>query len=131
MLVNRGISGIVYNRLITAAPASPTPAADSHTRRIRTFMGDCSRKASAPEGFGPAGTWADRNGVQTAYEVIRTNLAQFADRTAAPLRYSTVRHPAFGPRNGNQWLVMLAAHPDRNLQQIGEVKQSAGYPDSN
>lgn len=128
VLVDRGIAGIVANRLGTSPATEPSPAADSLTARIRAFMADRSQKATAPEGFGPERTWADRAALLNAYGAIRDDLARFTDTTSAPLRYHTVRHPSFGPMDGYQWLVMLAAHSDRHVQQIEEVKQAAGFP---
>ena len=128
VLVDRGISNILYNRLATSAAVTPDTAADRLTARIKGFMADRTQKATAPEGFGPSGTWADERATLAAYAIIRNNLAAFIDSTDAPLRYNAVRHPSFGPMDGYQWLVMLAGHSDRHVQQIEEVKRAAGYP---
>lgn len=84
---------------------------------------DRTRKITAPEGLAPPGTidvtaergrWADgrRQLLAAAYD-------------AGP-KLSLVRHdhPAFGPFDGWQWVLLIARHEERHMLQLQEVLAS-------
>jgi hypothetical protein len=59
---------------------------------------------------------------------VRERLIVYADTTLDPLRTRLFPHIVFGPPDGFQWLILLAAHSERHRRQLEEVKTSAGYP---
>jgi hypothetical protein len=58
----------------------------------------------------------------------RERLIVYAATTGDPLRTRLFPHIVFGPLDGFQWLILLAAHSERHRRQLEEVKTSAGYP---
>ncbi len=48
----------------------------------------------------------------------RTRTLDYVRGTEDPLRLHTFPHPAYGPIDGYQWLLMLAHHSDRHVRQI-------------
>jgi hypothetical protein len=44
------------------------------------------------------------------------------------LRAHAAPHPAFGPLDAHQWILLVAGHSARHTLQIEEVKTAAGYP---
>ena len=48
--------------------------------------------------------------------------------TTEDLRAHAAPHPAFGPLDAHQWILLVAGHSARHTAQIEEVKTAAGYP---
>lgn len=65
-------------------------------------------KHTFPSGTAAAATFLERR--------ARTN--DYVRETDDPLREHTFPHPAYGPLDGYQWLLMLAHHSDRHVRQI-------------
>jgi hypothetical protein len=60
---------------------------------------------------------------------------QHRDRTIAyiastpdELRNHILKHPVFGDLDAYQWLLFLAAHCERHILQLNEVKADANFP---
>ncbi len=65
----------------------------------------------------------------TSFAEARERTLEFARTTRADLRAHFVRNPLF-TLDGVQWLLFVAAHNERHLLQIQEVKDSPGFPSS-
>ena len=96
--------------------------------RARAIMADRSTKFNAPEGFVPSGTWASTDALVAAQVANHTTTLHYVHGTQDALRWHRLPHPALGPMDGVQWLVFMAAHTRRHVQQIEEVKKAEGYP---
>ncbi len=84
-------------------------------------------KVKAPAPVYPAGCWT---GVE-ALQCFLANRAQTMQLLDAPLLRGRVwPHPLFGPWDGYQWLLATAAHTERHIQQIREVKADPDFPTS-
>jgi hypothetical protein len=59
---------------------------------------------------------------------VRERSIVYAATTADPLRTRLHPHFVFGPLDGFQWLMFMAAHSERHRRQLEEVKTSAGFP---
>jgi hypothetical protein len=44
------------------------------------------------------------------------------------LRGHAADHPLFKNADGFQWLLLAAAHVERHVQQIREIKAASGFP---
>jgi hypothetical protein len=111
-------------------PTTPFPA-DSAARleaATRALYADRTRRFTAPEGWQPNGRWPTQAELLKAFEAARAANLEYARTTRDPLRARALPHPAFGQLDGVHWMVMLAAHMNRHVQQIEEVKRSEGYP---
>ncbi|MGD1095313.1 MAG: DinB family protein [Bryobacteraceae bacterium] len=96
---------------------------------IVTAVSSRRRKATAPPQTVPANRWP-------ASELPAQFLAS-RDRTIALARSADGRinsrifpHFVLGPMSGYQWLLFLAAHSDRHLKQMEEVKAHPAFPAS-
>ena len=122
------IGGQVRGPLLQAPEEEPAADAAAAEGRYRTLMADRSAKFNAPEGFAPSGTWATTDALVAAQLANHTTTLHYVHGTQDALRWHRLPHPALGPMDGVQWLVFMAAHTRRHVQQIEEVKQAEGYP---
>jgi hypothetical protein len=126
-LVEQGIGGMVQSGLDSMVPFSADSAAKLEAA-ARALYGDRTRRMNSPEGFVPTGRWATQAELMTAYNDARRTNLEYVRTTRAPMRARGGPHPAFGRLDGAHWMVVIAAHMDRHLQQIEEVKKAEGYP---
>jgi hypothetical protein len=84
------------------------------------------RKVKGPPVMMPKGGEPDV--VLARFVDARERVIAYAAATGDPLRTRLFPHMVFGPLDGFQWLIFLAAHCDRHRRQMEEVKASAGYP---
>ena len=120
----RSIARMIEAKVAALGPMStvpPGPRSDEVLSLLDhlPFL-DRSRKARAPEGLNPPDV------IDLAAECVRLGegrrqLLEVA-YAAGPL-LSNVRHdhPAFGPFNGWQWVLMVARHEQRHQQQVEEA----------
>ncbi len=88
-----------------------------------------SRKVQAPEPVQPTGNrWATRDALATEFKARRDRTLAFIEKTNRELRAHVAPHPALGPLDTYQWILFLAAHTERHLQQMQEVMSASGYP---
>jgi hypothetical protein len=96
----------------------------------KTFEGylDRSKKGSAPEPAKPTGRFATGLEAFAAFEKARAATLEYVKTTNGDLRSHGA--PLFGGTltDAYQVLVMTAAHTERHLLQLDEVKGAAGYP---
>jgi hypothetical protein len=96
---------------------------------VRGLYGNRERRMSSPEGFAPAGKWATQAELVSAYEDARRSNLQYLRTTRDPIRARGLAHPGVGGTiDGAHWMVAIAVHMNRHLQQIEEVKRAEGYP---
>jgi hypothetical protein len=89
---------------------------------------DRSNKAQAPEPAKPTGRFATSAEALSAFEKARAGTIEYVKTTGADMRSHGA--PLFGGvmTDAYQMLVMIAAHTERHLLQLNEVKAAAGYP---
>jgi hypothetical protein len=86
-----------------------------------------SRKVQAPEAVRPTNRWPTAELLVEHFTQSRDHAIAFVS-SADGLRNRTHPHFILGPLDGYQWLLFLAAHSDRHLKQIAEVKATPEYP---
>ncbi len=74
---------------------------------------DRDERMKGPERLMPTGRWSDDE-LFGEFEAARKRTADFAATTDASLRQSGFPHPAFGPLDCYQWLLLIAAHGERH-----------------
>jgi hypothetical protein len=89
---------------------------------------DRSRRVQAPEPIVPVGRFANRAELTAAFRERRDRTIEFIEKTQAELRSYVAPHPALGEIDAYQWVLFLAAHTDRHIRQLIEVKQTPGFP---
>jgi hypothetical protein len=124
-LVEDFIHGILAN--IGKGPA-PEPGRDPKQidAMLLARLPDRSTKYKAPEGAVPTGRWTP-DGALDHFMASRGEVALFL-RSTPDLRGHLAPHPAFGPMDGYQWILSVAAHSERHTKQILEVKADPHFP---
>ncbi len=85
--------------------------------RMRQRLRD-STPQIAPAMVQPEGRWGSSDATVAAFEAGRRETIEFARTTPVPLIDYVAPHPRLGPLTGLQWLLFLAEHTNRHLQQI-------------
>jgi hypothetical protein len=117
---------------------APAPPVDRDNRQIDAIVferiPDRSIKAKAPEFIEPTGTWT----LPAALDRLSRNyerLSEFVESNpglrehileSPPLKIVT--NGAFHTMDGYQWALTVAAHDERHVRQILEVKADPNYP---
>ena len=86
------------------------------------------RKVTAPEEVCPANRWPTRDLLIAHFVESRERTIAHARSDGAELRMRIHPHFVLGPLSGYQWLLFQAAHSERHIQQMDEIKAHAGYP---
>ena len=111
---------------LAQAPAPPERDEKQVDAMLLAKLPDRSVKFNAPEQLQPTGRWTPA----AALERYNASWKELSDvlRTSSDLRGHAVKHPAFGPLDGYQWILAAAEHTKRHTSQILEVKQDPRYP---
>ena len=112
---------------VLKAPAKK-PGEGITDEKLIAGITDRSQKAQAPEVLKPVNKWPTREALVTDFIAARAKTMEWLKTTNEDLRAHAAPHPAFGPLDGHQWILLLAGHSARHTAQIEEVKASAGYP---
>ena len=109
-------------------PVDPSPEAsvlgslDEFTPKI------AGGKFQAPERVAPRSHIASSESIarlKTSRESVVATLEQLAAYDLTALTYP---HPALGPLNGYQWLIIAGKHESRHAAQIARIKADPGFP---
>jgi len=85
------------------------------------------RKVKGPEGAMPRLETDDPAAILGRFLSVRERTIEFARTTDHPLRTRLFPHFFFGPLDGFQWLIFMAAHSERHRRQIEEVKSAMNF----
>ena len=110
-----------------AATAEQLAGAKGKDAMILKAIPDRTTKAQAPEPLQPGTRLGSREQVLAAFKERRAKTLEYASQTKDDLR-SRVASSPLGPIDGYQWLLFMAAHADRHLAQLREVKAHAQFP---
>ena len=88
---------------------------------------DRTQKVQAPEPIQPKQRLGPREKVAAAYRNRRANTIAYAQKSTDDMR-SRVSESPLGPLDAYQWLLFTAAHNERHLGQIREVKADPNFP---
>ena len=94
---------------------------------ILKVIPDRTQKAQAPEPIQPKQRLGPREKVMDAYRSRRATTLAYAQKTTDDLR-SRVGDSPLGPLDAYQWLLFTAAHNERHLGQMREVKAHPNFP---
>jgi hypothetical protein len=84
-----------------------------------------STKIQAPAQVSPTGRWPGPEAIVHFVESRQKTIQLLA---TSSLRGHVFPHPVFGPWDGYQWLLAVAAHSARHTEQIREVKADSKFP---
>jgi hypothetical protein len=116
--------------VLAKLPQGPAPPADWDAKgldaKLLAQVPDRSTKYEAPPQARPTARWSP----EQALEHFLASRARTAEllRTMHDLRGHVIAHPVFGPMDGYQWVLAVAAHSERHTKQILEVKADPKFP---
>ena len=126
-LIEDAVDGI-----LARIPTASAPPADRDVKQFDASLVpkvlDRSVKAEAPPIAKPASRWTPEDTLEH-YRAARAKTASLLLSTPG-LRAHAIPHPLFGPLDGYEWVLAVAAHSARHTQQILEVKADPGFPAS-
>jgi uncharacterized damage-inducible protein DinB len=128
-IVNDGFLRLTHKLLKEAESAPRSPRDDLNLGHTSLDENGQQREPfQAPERVRPKGGVS----VEDSLAKMRMALAGFADIQprieAVDLSEQMFPHPALGPFNAYQWMILLGEHEDRHRGQIERLKATAGFP---
>jgi len=120
----------VVRDILGKLPQAPAPAPDRNVKEVDAMVlakvPDRTTKFQAPEIAQPTGRWTPAGALEhfTASRAQTTALLE----SMPGLRAHILNHPVFGPLDGYQWIIAVAAHTERHTKQILEVKADPNFP---
>jgi hypothetical protein len=120
------IMGMIEGQVLKAPAKKPGEGITDE--KLIAGVTDRSQKAQAPEVLKPVNKWPTREALVKDFIAARAKTMEWVKTTTEDLRAHAAPHPAFGPLDAHQWILLLAGHSARHTAQIEEVKASAGYP---
>jgi DinB superfamily len=107
-----------------------TPPNYSADLAIETRAANREMKLRAPERAVPKGRWKSLAEAVDAFEKSRARALDLIEQGGKDLRRIQSEHPLIGPLDGHQMVLIMAAHPERHVKQIEEIKRSPAYKDA-
>lgn len=83
-----------------------------------------TKKFSAPERAHPKGRFPTLAAALSQFQQNRSRTIEFIEHCDKDMRAHSITHPAVGPVTGQEFLILMAAHPARHAVQIREVRQT-------
>ena len=130
-LVEPILFGQVTSALVSDVNPNWAEATAGKENLLKEKLLDRSTRRDAPNAVLPAG------GVEPAYarrvfKEHRDVSLQFTLETVKPLKAHTADHrrPVYGTLNAYQWLLFIAYHTLRHVEQIADVTCAPGFPEA-
>jgi len=121
---------VVTDKILKTPPATDAQkaAAKGKDATVISEVPDRTHRFQAPEPIMPAGKYASLAETAKAFTASRDKTIRFIETTELSLRDHIVPHPVAKELDAYQWILLIAAHSERHLKQLQEVKNSPGYP---
>ncbi|MBI2796578.1 MAG: DinB family protein [Gemmatimonadetes bacterium] len=124
-----GTSRMLTDRFETLEPASFTPEQQARKdARIPLAVANRGVKLESPEHVRPKSRWSSRAETMAKLLYGHDAVADAVRNATVDLRSRTAPHPYLGAFDGMQWAVFTAAHADRHLAQLDELRALPGFP---
>ena len=130
-LVERAIFGQVKQALAKLANPEWETMTAGKEEVLKKKLLDRSAGRDAPAAVVPSGE-VSRSEALRVFRERREEALYFAAKTGDPLKAHTEDHrrPIFGTLNTYQWLLFVAYHTMRHVDQIADVKRAPWFPPS-
>jgi hypothetical protein len=124
------IEDIVTQNILGNIGKAPAPSADRDPKQVDAAIlakvVDRSTKFQAPPPAVPTGRWTPFVALEHFLDGRNQTVALL--QSTADLRQHSIDHPVFGPLDGYEWVLAVAAHSARHTKQILEVKADPNFP---
>jgi len=120
----------ITQKLLQSTP-QPEKATEEQKKKDNLVLErllDRSEKAQAPSNLQPSGRWKTPEELSAAFKERRDRTLAWVRETQAPLRHYLAPFPGLGELDAYQWLLVIAGHTERHVEQIREIQQAPGYP---
>ncbi len=105
----------------TVLPSAP-PMNKEREAQIVTRVASRANRVQAPETAHPKGRFSSLAEALEQFDAVRARSIAFAESQGDGLYSLVVTHPFFGPLNGVEAMLLMAAHSRRHAAQILEVR---------
>ena len=121
--------GLVIDKIM-ASPADPSKRAlvKDKDEQVLKEITDRSAKSKAPESLTPKRRWADAQALAAHFKESRDRTIEYVKTTKDDLRGHIAPHPQLKELDAYQWMLLIAGHTNRHVQQINEVKANPNFP---
>ncbi len=120
----------LVRRKIIESPADEEKKAlvKGKDEQVLKLVPERTQKFQAPEFLQPTKRWPSREDLVRHFKESRDRTITYVEQTPDDLRAHFADHPVLKTLDGYQWVLLIAAHTNRHVQQIEEVKADAKYP---
>ena len=120
----------VVEKLVAGPPSDPELIAKTKGKdeMLVKMLPDRSQKFQAPEPIKPKKLLADPTEYVAQFKAARDKHIAYVETTQDSLRDRVQAHPAAGPLDAYQWILLISGHSERHVMQILEVKADPNYP---
>ena len=130
-LVEPILFGQVTSALVSDVNPNWAEATAGKENLLKEKLLDRSTRRDAPNAVLPAGS-VEPAYARRVFKEHRDVSLQFTLETVKPLKAHTADHrrPVYGTLNAYQWLLFIAYHTLRHVEQITDVTRAAGFPEA-
>jgi hypothetical protein len=120
----------MVDKLVAGPPADAEMIAKTQGKDelLVKMVPDRTQKFQAPEPIQPKKLLSDPTEYVTRFKISRDKHIAYVDTTQDSLRDKVAPHPAAGPLDAYQWILLIAGHSERHTKQILEVKADPNFP---
>lgn len=116
------VEGHFLHWLESPEAAPPPPADPEREANLMAGVAGRATRAQAPGVVVPAGRFATLAEALAQFDAVRARSIAFAEQHGAGVYALSASHPFFGPINGAETLVLMAAHCRRHAAQMREAR---------
>lgn len=121
---------MIQGILASGDDANAMPDSTLSDDRVVSVMADRSQKYQAPEVAQPTGKFSTAEDILAAFDAQRARTIEMVESSEIDLRTVYGDHPALGTLDGAQWILFVASHADRHIDQMQQVVDHSGFPAS-
>ena len=120
----------VVDKLVAGPPSDPELVAKTKGKdeMLVKMIPNREQKFQAPEPIQPKKLLSDPTEYIARFKASRDKHIAYVDTTKDSLRDRVMAHPAAGPLDAYQWILLMSAHTERHVMQILEVKADPNFP---
>lgn len=118
---------MIRDKVMKAPPRAGDVDVKALDELVLQKIPDRSNKAQAPEPLRPTNRYGSPKGSLSHFKESRAKTIAFLKQTN-DLRQHALDSPLGKPLDGYEWVLFIAAHSERHIKQIEEVKADPNFP---